>query len=285
MTGASFSSRILAASMNLTPAAGSVGTPITAAMPASLWSSAVSGLRRTATRGAPTFELGASGRPNPTSPASSTNPAGTQLYPRNLWRPYYVSKDSYRRLHNTDPFIFGDRFLYSNCKQQTNSRLARLGRGSVIAFGSGRTIAHERKWALDTVLVVADSFTYAAPDARQALAHAAPEAFLAVTGDPIADNGKGLFRLYRGATPDDPVEGMFSCLPCNACARRHRLPATADRPSQGILQPKELAGPEGSTARMHERGTASAWESVAAQVREAGLVLGTYAALPERRKE
>ena len=61
-------------------------------------------------------------------------------------------------LHNTDPFIFGDRFLYSNCKQATSTRLRSLGRGSVIAFGSHTA----RRWVLDTVMVVAGSVDYCA---------------------------------------------------------------------------------------------------------------------------
>ena len=45
-------------------------------------------------------------------------------YPRYLWHPYYVPKDNYKWLHNTDPCIFGERFLYSNCKQQALSGLS-----------------------------------------------------------------------------------------------------------------------------------------------------------------
>ena len=68
-------------------------------------------------------------------------------HPRNLWEPHYVPKECYRGLHNTDPFIFGRRFLYSNCGQTTDSKrsLKRLDRGSVIAFGSGTTIKGKQK--------------------------------------------------------------------------------------------------------------------------------------------
>ncbi len=65
-------------------------------------------------------------------------PRSNQDYPRFLWQPYYVPKKSYRGLHNTDPFIFGERFLYSNCGQEAKPGLMRLGEGSVIAFGSGK---------------------------------------------------------------------------------------------------------------------------------------------------
>ena len=41
---------------------------------------------------------------------------------------------------------------------------------------------------IDTVLVVADSLTYSAPEARRVLADAAPEAFLTVTCGPLVDN-------------------------------------------------------------------------------------------------
>ncbi len=76
---------------------------------------------------------------------------GDPGFPRHLWLPYYVRRQhGYRGLHNTDPFIFGERFLYSNCHQRWKSRLRTLSRGSVIAFGSKKG-----DWVLDTVLVVA----------------------------------------------------------------------------------------------------------------------------------
>ena len=44
-------------------------------------------------------------------------------------------------LMNTDPFVFGDRFFYSICKQNNKrgpTAMQRLARGSVILFGSGK---------------------------------------------------------------------------------------------------------------------------------------------------
>ena len=211
-------------------------------------------------------------------------PSKSSLYPRYLWCPYYVPKDNYERLHNTDPFIFGERFLYSNCKQRRISRLAHLGRGSVIAFGSGRKIAGERKWVLDTVLVVADSLEYAAPEAHRVLADAVPEAFLAVTGGPIVENEKASFRLYIGAAPDDPVDGMFSFVPAMPAHGDAGFPRPLiDLPSE-YFNPRSWQAPKGLR---HERTSGELrglWQSLVAQVREAGLVLGTHAAPPERRK-
>ena len=147
-------------------------------------------------------------------------------HPRYLWKPYWTSpSNSYRNLHNTDPFIFGDHFLYSNCRQLPRRRggLKQLARGSVIAFGSCKKINGRWKWVLDTVLVVKDSFPYDPLNASKALEGRVPEAFLNVTGGPLtedsklkelAENGEALsFRLYQGATLDDRVKGMFSFFP------------------------------------------------------------------------
>ena len=213
-----------------------------------------------------------------------SQPSQSSLYPRYLWCPYYIPKDNYERLHNTDPFIFGERFLYSNCKQRKVSGLAHLGRGSVIAFGSGKKIAGERKWLLDTVLVVQDSLTFTAPEARRLLADAAPEAFLTVTGGPIVDNEAASFRLYMGVAPDDPVEGMFSFFPA--------LPAHGDagfpRPLIDLpgeyFNPGSWQAPKGLRRERNSEELRLLWKSLVAQVREAGLVLGTHAAPPERRE-
>ena len=129
-----------------------------------------------------------------------------------LWTPHYVSRPSYAGLHNTDPFIFGKRFLYSNCGQPRggNSGLRHLGRGSVIIFGS----QFKKEWVLDTVFVVAGSKRYEASQARTMLKRHASNAFLDVTGGPIVDNGEeGELRFYWGATPRDRVDGMFSFFP------------------------------------------------------------------------
>ena len=64
----------------------------------------------------------------------------------------------------------------------------------------------KRKWALDTVLVIKDSFPYDPLDPRKALEGKVPDAFLSVTGGPLTAAPKirknpeerGL-RLYRGS--------------------------------------------------------------------------------------
>lgn len=223
-------------------------------------------------------------------------------YPACLWLPYYaISEDGCQGLHNTDPFIFGDQFLYSNCKQPRSPRLRSLDHGSVIAFGSRKA----GRWLLDTVLVVAGFVDYSPAWARSDLAGLVPATFLDVTGGPLEDNNHdatctpaprlrkrcggqqasdpdATFRLYWGATPTDRVHGMFSFFPA--------MPAGGDTgfPRPGVALPEPYFNNRVQRGHKQSRGLSRntvvrLWKSLATQVCDAGLVLGTHAALPQRR--
>ena len=221
-------------------------------------------------------------------------------HPNYLWKPYWTPRNSYRCLHNTDPFIFGDCFLYSNCGQSAKSKksLKHLDRGSVIAFGSGKEIDGQRKWVLDTVLVVRDSVPYDALNPRETLKGKVPDEFLEVTGGPLvawakdpkegsasaacAPKSKRL-RLYRGATPDDPIDEMFSFFPA--------IPADGEaafaRPVVCLDDKYFTSGncqaPKGAGRNLCPDTIRDLWGALVTQVREGGLVLGTRAEMPERR--
>ena len=221
---------------------------------------------------------------------------GESHHPRYLWKPYWVPRNSYRGLHNTDPFIFGERILYSNCRQKQPG-LRHLAKGSVIAFGSCKKVDGKWRWMLDTVLVVRDFKDYDASSARVALRGWGSATFQKVTGGPLADNAECRsqgcaastraatpLRLYRGATPDDPVAGMFSFFPA--------IPARGDSsfPRPLVNLPAEYFTPSlCMTAKIRLDCTSSElrglWDSLVAKVREAGLVLGTHAEVPPRRDD
>ena len=95
--------------------------------------------------------------------------------PNYLWEPYRVPKGTYRGLHNTDPFIFGDCFIFSNCGQlaQNKKGLKQRDRGTVIAFGS----CVNGRWVLDTVFVVSDVIWYDPLNPRDALEGKVADAF------------------------------------------------------------------------------------------------------------
>ena len=216
-------------------------------------------------------------------------------HPRYLWDPYYeIRKDGYKGLHNTDPFIFGERLLYSNCGQTANSKrsLKCLGRGSVIAFGSGKKIKGEWKWMLDTVLVVKDSIRYDPLNPRKALECKVPEAFLNVTGGPLADNpekspdsgfcgrGETELRLYRGATPKDKVQEMFSFFPARPAGGSSGFPRPLITLPNEYFTPDNTQAPKGATRHLTDDKLLCLWRQIAAQVQKNGLVLGTRAELP-----
>ena len=223
-------------------------------------------------------------------------PGGDFRHPRYLWNPYYVPRASYGDMHNTDPFIFGEHFLFSNCGQLTPSKrgLKHLDRGSVIAFGSGKMVDGERKWALDTVLVIRDSVPYDMRKACTELKDWAPDAFLDVTGGPLADNPEkesasgtcaptdARLRLYRGATPGDPVQGMFSFFPAKPAGGDSGFPRPlVDLPDQYFTSSNWQA-PKGAKCNRTFDQLCDLWKRLVKQVREAGLVLGTRAELPPR---
>ena len=125
---------------------------------------------------------------------------------------------------NTDPFVWGDAIIYTACKQDTNKKLRRLGRGAVVLFGSRLKGA----FVLDTVLVVAGYVDHNHANFREVLAGIASPAHMRMTLEPWYASGvETTFRNYVGATPDNPVDGMISFAPC----------VPADGPRSGFVRP------------------------------------------------
>ena len=103
--------------------------------------------------------------------------------------------------HNTDPFVFGECFRYSNCRQTHCEDLRKLAPGSVILFGSNLGGA----FVLDTVFVVDFGVDYSWGE--PASIADVDEPFRRIVLDPLftsQENRSRTFRLYRGATPKAP---------------------------------------------------------------------------------
>lgn len=217
--------------------------------------------------------------------------------PQYLYRPFYTPPATYYQdppLQNTDPFVFGDQFQYTGCQQNTRrgpTSLRYLDRGSVILFGSCR----EDRFRLDTALVVRDWIDHHRGNFRQALQGRISPTYAAVTISPwyredfahlqgTAGRGGGCatgesFRLYFGATIDEPVDGMFSffpCLPYQSQTRGFEHPT--------IRIPEAITDNHRQWKRLTScRSTADArrlWCQVVDQVTAAGLLLGVRADLP-----
>ncbi len=128
--------------------------------------------------------------------------------PRFLHKPVWERSTSSAHRQNTDPWVFGDHFLYSNCRQPSQAALRQLTSGSVILFGSNLGGI----FAVDTVFVVSDSLKYSVfepPDTDDAFRVCTIEAIR--MSDEYARNR---FTLYKGATYKAPTNNMFSFVPC-----------------------------------------------------------------------
>jgi hypothetical protein len=195
---------------------------------------------------------------------------GAPGHPRWLHEPYWEVLRHRLHLQNTDPLVFGDRFLYSNCRQARNRKLRVLAPGSLVVFGS----KHQREFVVDTVFVVGNE----AEDFIGASASEVPDDdwVRAVVFDPLGMSRKAAhqeFRLYRGRTYADAPSGPFSFVPC----RPYRGDGAAfARPvvrlSRRWIEPNLAMGAKAtaaSAAEIHEL-----WEEIVDQVVQAELALG-----------
>lgn len=62
------------------------------------------------------------------------------------------------RRHNTDPFIFGDYFWYTNCKQSNKLITKNLAPFSIVIFGTESSL--DGTFLVDTIFVVGRRFSY-----------------------------------------------------------------------------------------------------------------------------
>lgn len=203
--------------------------------------------------------------------------------PTVLHEPCWEQPDFVGRRQNTDPWVFGEAFLFSNCKQLTPayrpSALQRLHVGTLILFGS----VVKGEFAVDTVFVVGEVVgPYLAADADLPV----DEAFSVCTLDSLQtlrpERANASFTLYRGATPANRVSGMFGfvpCLPRNAAGPRFSRPPI-DLP--GIVNPRSRQAVSGAKISRSLREVETGWSSVVNQVLNAGLELGCALSVPAR---
>jgi len=137
--------------------------------------------------------------------------APTNRHPKYLHKPFLLKGSTGR--HNTDPFVFGKRFWYTNCHQENYRFLRGLPIGSMILFGT----QYNNRFALDTVFVVKDGYSpyqYIVKHKRDPAIF--PEQLQIATldhGDMAANHLQlGDLRFYRGKSPCDGAP--FSFVPC-----------------------------------------------------------------------
>lgn len=138
--------------------------------------------------------------------------------PEECVRPRFVHypflDDSYQgaKRHNTDPFVFGNHFWYTNCKQRPGGVASRLEQGSVILFGT----EFQEGFRLDTVFVVGQSWRQEEIPAE--IIEVAPPQLRATNfchNDLCRDPEMRHLRFYSGQSYVED-QGFFSFVPCKA---------------------------------------------------------------------
>ena len=126
---------------------------------------------------------------------------------------------------NTDPYIFGKQFVFTNCRQDTHPSLQNLNAGDMILFGSLKHLNGEKRFSflLDTVFIVSPESTFLddLPSApfKSCLSDWYHQAVLAPLRSPCSLNKKSCvkydynYRLYLGASSKRTFNGMFSFAP------------------------------------------------------------------------
>ncbi len=213
--------------------------------------------------------------------------------PEFVYRPFWRKPVSYNGIQNTDPFVFGHAISYSCCKQFTKvgpTYLRHLSRGSVVLFGSHKA----GQFVLDTVLVVDSWVEHDRERFWSDVADKLHPTYRDVTFAPIygpkstcgnQDEGSALigasYRLYSGATVENPVNGMFSFFPC----------MKAEFDSGGFSRPSIRMAEVTDALKMGGRKNIVEntddirllWDKVREQVESAGLLLGFAASMPPER--
>ncbi len=213
----------------------------------------------------------------PQSRVLETFPNQGRDNPRWLHEPFWRVPRHSRLLQNTDPLVFGDRFLYSNCRQGRNRKLRELTPGSLVVFGSKLL----GEFILDTVFVVGDGaedFATGSADEVQC-----EDWVRAVVFEPLRLSAKGgseVFRLYRGKTYEEAPSGPFSFVPCRPYdADGSAFPRPVLRLSRRWIQPNLAMGAKATAASTAE--IRELWDEIVDQVvTKAGLALGVHLEAP-----
>lgn len=204
------------------------------------------------------------------------------LLPSVLHRPYWARPSNNQPRQNTDPWVFGDTMIYSNCKQVTGpnrnpTSMQELEQGSVICFGS--TI--QGKFCLDTMFVVGASEPWI-PAAFSA--QDVDEAFAICTAESVAGVARDRHReltLYRGATYHDPVAGMYSFVPAKLAGEidpRFARPSVESK----FINPLNTQSTKGSKVSIPMGTVHEAWTAIRDQVVAQGLLVAVQIQTPER---
>jgi hypothetical protein len=207
----------------------------------------------------------------PQSYFSLTNKSG-KLNPNAIHEPF-ISMNGVG-VHNTDPFVFGLDFYYSNCKQKRNN-MTNLNSGDLILFGS----EYDEGFALDTVFIVRGSNT---AKEYQKNPNTFPPLLRQATLDlnNLYQHNSDL-KLYHGEMYYSSPKGIFSFFPC-----RLKTGGPFQRPLLEYGKFK-LQSP-GARTVLHDidyNSVTSFWNDLVTEILNQGYFLGIQADMPPTKNK
>ena len=185
-------------------------------------------------------------------------------------------------VQNTDPMVFGDAFIYSNCLQGAFRSLRTLSPGSIVLFGRHGRSHGRPSFSLDTCLVIDRVETLApAPIHPDSYGHH----LLAdvVLGPLFTEDVHQDLSVYYGRRRPPDGAGPYSFFPARLVtdspplfARPELSPAGA---LDGIISPTKNQAIK-LTSHLAVTDRDAIWDEVVAQVYRQGCGLGHYAEPP-----
>lgn len=184
-------------------------------------------------------------------------------------------------VQNTDPMVFGNAFIYSNCMQRTYRSLRSLSPGSIVLFGRYSREDGTPAFSLDTCLVIDrgrklspipfDEDTHGVDLLEDAVlkplyTEGAREELTVYLGRRRAPNQVGPFSFF-------PARLMFDAIP--TFARPELRPVG---PLASVVRPGNMQGIKSTTHNVADRD--AVWAEVVRQVVAHGCGLGYHAEAP-----
>jgi hypothetical protein len=202
--------------------------------------------------------------------------------PRVVHAPFRQARPPVEPVQNTDPMVFGNAFIYSNCLQVTYRSLRTLAEGSIVLFGRYSRTDGRPAFGLDTCFVVDRSHPLPALpfDEQRYGSDLLEDAVLCPLHTEGAVEDLNVY-FGRGRSPD--ASRPFSFVPAR---RAHREPPLFARPQlrpigalAGVIGPGNMQGIK-VTRGPSTQGLREVWSEVVRQVAAQGCALGHDIAEP-----
>lgn len=208
-------------------------------------------------------------------------PSGGKPEPGIVHAPFRPSEPPTSPVQNTDPLVFGDSFIYSNCMQGHYRALRSLAPGSIVLFGRFSRAQGRPAFGLDTCLVV-DEVRRLPPMPFEGNTYGEDLLEDVVLKPLFTEDAREDLNVFFGRRRGEDPTGPFSFVPARqvsgdvpAFARPELLPVGA---LTSIVSPGNMQGIKATT---HDSaGRDAIWEEVVRQVVEQGCGLGYHVEAP-----